>query len=961
MNRFKFYYYLTILIVIAVTAALAFLVVYPTWMFYWKASSPVNLEAAGGASNSQSLGWMVRSLKTRQVAASADTPGVMLFMDKASFTEENLQKIDGDILIFERLYSQLSESPYDLLRLAYLTGIDYSGFTGATYEDLANRANIPQKLIELYETSSGRPWNFFGEGIIIANDSTAVVLRRGIEYNGGVRFTAGELRIGYQGIFEITASDPAQAAQFSLDLRPAGAEIFASLGLPDTFPALRQVNRNLYQAYYFAGDFSNFAVDVPAGHALLPGIMRHKLLYTKFTNEEVFWRWYYPAMEEIFATAGARVKSGRALVDPQVPPKAAVFSISGQDILISDGQSTREFFIKGVNLGPALPGRYFTEPADDLETYLEWFRLMAGLNINTVRVYTLLPPSFYQALYEFNQGRPAPIYLLQEIWPEEYPADANFLNAEYNRAYRQEIDYVVHAVHGSIQIPPRDFRAYGLYTYDVSPYLIGYLVGRELEPDEVLATDELNQGYEFEGEYLYSLPEASPTEAWLAASCDYTLALEDSAYQNRPLAAIVSWPTLDPLEHNSEWNKDGDKSRQYNDKAVVDINHIAARTERGVGFFGAYHIYPNYPDFMNNDVAYEAYSDDQGRFQYGGYLQAFIEQHMKYPAVVAEYGISTSAATAHYNPDGYHHGGLDETQQANGIMRMTDAILREGYSGAVIFEWMDEWVKKTWTTEFYMIPYERHVFWHNVLDPEQNYGLLAFEPAPADMRQVYRQVGQGQPIQEISAGQNSQYIEIQINGSADFDPTQPFEIAISTYAEEGERAPVWEYLLKLDSQAQLLVNPGYNWLEGRYAAMESDFEAFEELIQLTNSSNLTREGVFTPEKKQNLSLLAAGPFDNNQGQVEYAAHSLRVRLAYGLLGISDPSSAAVLYDEKEFIPTAADQISTRQSGEVVLRVIQPGQPEIEASLPLQTWESPTYTPRLKDSFKLLADYFGRME
>ena len=50
----------------------------------------------------------------------------------------------------------------------------------------------------------------------------------------------------------------------------------------------------------------------------------------------------------------------------------------------------------------------------------------------------------------------------------------------------------------------------------------------------------------------------------------------------------------------------------------------------------------------------------------------------------------------------------------------------------IIFEWMDEWAKKTWTTEPYMIPYDRHILWHNTIDPEQNYGILALESAEAN-------------------------------------------------------------------------------------------------------------------------------------------------------------------------------------------------------------------------------------
>ncbi len=428
------------------------------------------------------------------------------------------------------------------------------------------------------------------------------------------------------------------------------------------------------------------------------------------------------------------------------------------------------------------------------------------------------------------------------------------------------------------------------------------------------------------------------------------------------MIAIVSWPTLDPLSHNSEWNEEGDKSKQANDKAVVDINHIGIREENIAGFFGAYHIYPNYPDFMNNDIAYSKYSDNQGIFRYGGYLREFMNQHTRYPAVVAEYGISTSLVTAHFNPDGYDHGGLDEIQQGDGIVRMTEAIVREGYSGAIIFEWMDEWVKKTWTTEYYMIPYDRHVLWHNVLDPEQNYGLLAYAAVESDLHEVYPEPGEHaktQEIQTISVGQNVEYLEIMISGSAEFDPHKPISIALSTYADDAEVEPTWEYLLQLGNKNELLVNPEYNWLKGKYASAPIDFSEYEPMIQITNKSNLTKEGVASPEKTINLSELKTGSSENNRNQVIYETHAIRIKLPYGLLGISDPSSRMVLYDEKEFFPTAIDQIGTRQTDKITIRIIRDNKKDIVANIMLAAWEVPMYTERLKDGFDLLASYFAK--
>ncbi|MGM0652901.1 MAG: hypothetical protein ACQES4_09025, partial [Bacillota bacterium] len=140
---------------------------------------------------------------------------------------------------------------------------------------------------------------------------------------------------------------------------------------------------------------------------------------------------------------------------------------------------------------------------------------------------------------------------------------------------------------------------------------------------------------------------------------------------------------------------------------------------------------------MNNEPAFAEYEDEEGVFRYKGYLNQFMKIHPPYPALVAEFGISTSLNTSHLSPDGLHHGGLDETDQGEMTVRMMRSIADEGYAGGVIFEWTDEWAKKTWNTEPFMVPWERQVLWKNAMCPEQNYGLVAVEPAVRSEEQLY--------------------------------------------------------------------------------------------------------------------------------------------------------------------------------------------------------------------------------
>jgi hypothetical protein len=90
---------------------------------------------------------------------------------------------------------------------------------------------------------------------------------------------------------------------------------------------------------------------------------------------------------------------------------------SGRYFEVYDGGGWNKFVVRGVDVGIALPGKWFSEfPADD-KLYRSWFEEIAGLNANTIRVYTLLDPVFYRTLYDFNKSSNNKLMLLQEIWP----------------------------------------------------------------------------------------------------------------------------------------------------------------------------------------------------------------------------------------------------------------------------------------------------------------------------------------------------------------------------------------------------------------------------------------------------------------------------------------------------------------------------------------------------------------
>ncbi|MDT3359410.1 MAG: hypothetical protein LIR47_08685 [Spirochaetota bacterium] len=880
---------------------------------------------------------------------------------------------------------------YIQAQLYEVLGTRWTGWTGMYVNNLSKTGETPPWILDIY----GENWDYSGSGVLLYNtDDEVVVLREGIELGPGrmtFSFTEkGTAVLGLSGsieyrlLFDITEplGGTEELATYSLDVSEKGKQLLERFGLPSSFPAIQLKQTANHRSYYLGGNWAYSKRSLKLFR--LKGLA--SLLQATATGERTFyWKYYMPMLASIFEEAQER----NAQVLPPLQREVATIKSSrmisrtnGRQLELFSKGSWKPYFVYGINLGIAMPGRWFTEFPQDKSLYYHWLEQMGELGVNTVRIYTLLDPQFYQAFSLYNRIHPdRPIYLLQEVWPEEEPPGHDYLEPAYQKAFEEEIINVVDAIHGKARIPERRGRAYGVYDTDVSSYVLGYLVGRELEPHEVEQTDINHSGYRFIGRYIRATEQATPTESWLAQSCDYLLSYEQQAYGWQHPVSIVNWPTLDYLTHESERNEDGEKIREYNDRTTVNINHLVVGELNHVGLFGSYHIYPNYPDFMNNEPAFNAYEDEQGRFRYGGYLQAFMEGHTNYPAVVAEFGIATGMGNAHSSPDGYHHGGLTEEQQAQGIIRMFEAMKDQGYSGGIIFEWMDEWAKKTWTTEPYMVPYDRQILWHNAIDPEQNYGILAYE-AVKPMRSGAAAVGDGLVRQmEVRADASFLHVDISLARPIDLGAEQLL-IGIDTlYRDRGElkHAPLldhlapsgMEYVVVLDSFAgsRLLALKEANYTTYHFST-SADLRTdglFEPMSKLINKERKLLDGTVIQPKYEDASLLRYGSLEGNTNHWNMEGTELSVRIPWTRINVSDVSSARVLDDERTYYSDPLrDQLATTATEGLVLSVVVADSikqtvldaPEA-ATLVLPGWNQPVYQQRMKASYDLLKAYFAK--
>ena len=702
--------------------------------------------------------------------------------------------------------------------------------------------------------------------------------------------------------------------------------------------------------------------------------------------------------------------------------KLSWFARAGVDYLEvrrGDGQ-WRPLFVKGVNIGPALPGKFPSEAPEDVETWTQWLGWIADLGANAVRVYTLLPPAFYRALADHNRSHPeSHLWLLQGVWAD-LPPDDDFDQGDYLAAFHAAIARAIDAVHGDLVLAPRRGTSRGVYDTDVSQHTLAWIVGREWEPFAVVAYEEANPGScDHAGRYV-TVTGGRAMECWIGRSLEFTAEYEARRYgQARPLS-FANWPTLDPLTHPTEATRAEEDAWRLrlegipvperlapawdDDAATVDATRMAGSPGFEPGVFASYHIYPNYPYFINLEPAYGKVRDRDGVNRYAAYLRALKAYHGHQPVLVAEYGMSTSRGVAHLQPEGLHHGGHHEPEAMREYARLLRTIYDEAMAGGVAFEFIDEWFKSTWPTSPFEVPEEQRPFWFNAESPEQAYGLFAVRPvAPVRLDGDDRDWSGIQPLATGSPGATGWlrlravratydagwlYLLLETGGHGRIDWSRvAYSIGLDTYdADRGERslpAPAacgtstgveFAVSLRGPAKSELLVTPPY---EPRHPAesgivgmMESPLTAtgrWQIPSLLTNRERYTRDGSRIADERVYPGKLHFGSLD--PGSREFATNAdvavgpdrgvLELRLPWGLLNFADPSTASVLHSPRSgaaFESTRTDGIriyicaADPLSG-AIESTLAPGG---EAFLRLPGWTEPAYVVEPKQGLGQLA-------
>lgn len=689
-------------------------------------------------------------------------------------------------------------------------------------------------------------------------------------------------------------------------------------------------------------------------------------MYRTLANDKNYGSSAKIALDEIFGTAGESESGGELAQTPRPATLQVRYRAADQAMWKGSGNNWQKQYITGINLGPGSPGHYPAAPPDDGPTYDQWIADAAKANANVLRVYTLLPPSFYRA-YKRYIAKGGNLSLYQQIWVGD-PPERDLYDSKFVEDTKTEIRYVVDSLHGRGVIPPKHARGSGMFTADISDHVGAILFGRELEPSVVVQTNLLNAGKTgFSGKYI-SVNNANATEVWFAEMLEYLVSYETDTYNWQHPVALVNWVPLDPLYHPTEATtyeemqfraKRGERlakptgPQDDNDAVSIDEAKFHPTQALQAGYFASYHVYPYYPDFLLTDPKYLQARDAQGPNSVIGYLRD-LRAHIPHPLLITEYGIPNSIGISHFHPQGFHHGGHNEVEQAQILTRLAKSVHDTGCAGGVVFSLVDEWYKHNWATIDFEAPLDRAAYWLNELDPEKRYGLIGFHPSkwelfngndaawekepvlykdPADKKETDPALH----IQEIQASSDEAYLYLRLkvdcldcvgksrgDGKLHFNKAS-YAIALNTLPGHAgvEQLPVGgkvlpsgaNFLVVLDSEksGRLLVSQNYYPYQvfGRdnsgetemgyrrnYLAKIEKTGSFIEMVTETNRRHYGRDGTVYQPQRYSRSPLRFGASDSTAPNYDslsewYAdpkTSTITLRLAWGKLLITDPSS-----------------------------------------------------------------------
>ncbi len=607
-------------------------------------------------------------------------------------------------------------------------------------------------------------------------------------------------------------------------------------------------------------------------------------------------------------------------------------------------------FLPGVNLGDTTPGHAPGGRSISAAQYRAWFAAMSWLGIRVVRIYSIHPPAFYQQLAGHNQDSPdRPLYLMQGVGlpDESYIPKGDLFDPAVTSAFQKELADAARATAGRLS------RTGSEWDTDVTPWLAGWLIGAELDPQAAAGTDRRNPGAKaVGGRYFRSTGNARPTERWLAARMNELAGHLAGLGVSQPIA-FVNWPTTDPLRHPAE-------PLRQEDLYQLDANHVLPTADWPAGTFAGYHAYPFYPDFLRHEPALVNSGDP-----YAAYLGALRRHHETMPTLVTEFGVPSSIGSAHNGALGRNQGGHSEQEAMRIDADLLRTIADQDLGGGFLFAWTDEWYRYSWNTIGHLDGTRlRH--WHDALTNEQHFGVLAMDATGHSAAEQYLlDADEAWPARRATARTDEAYLhlELELAGSPPGSLLIGFDVLPgltgTPMAGSGDRRPDAVFALNLvghTGQAYLRneLDPLslYTGVPATARApAPTGWKPYE--LLLSRPLKIPSTGAELPVELQNAGLLRHGvPAGDSRALWHSDGDRLTVRVPWAMLGFADPSTHRVAVPRKSGGRTT---LTTEVAPGVQVSVTASGTNQALGQVTWENWNRPGYAERLKTGAEQIRD------
>lgn len=402
-----------------------------------------------------------------------------------------------------------------------------------------------------------------------------------------------------------------------------------------------------------------------------------------------------------------------------------------QSLYVKENNSYKKIVIRGVNIGASIPGKYVTDYSIPYDRYLSWFKKIADMGANTVRVETIYNDDFYNALYDYNKKNSKKLYLIQGISLDTYTLNSHYNG--YDRQFYNELikqaENAVDVVHGRKKLTMSKYGK-GNYKKDISDYVLGYVVGNQWVADTIIYTNnKMSTKKGYTGKYIKTTKEVTPYETMLAKVMDQMINYEVLKYHKQRTISFINTPETDPVTPIPKIEEDETIDEEvlypttlkyYYSKLVnLDISHLENQ-KNYQGLFASYNVSSYYPDYLNYEK--KEYEDT-----YQAYLEKLTTHH-KMPVVITEFAYSTSRGVSSNVDDKYGNlGGMTEEEQGESLVKAYQAIINAKSAGGIISTWQDEWDKRSWNT-IEKVDIRKSIYWSDVQTSNQGLGILTFDP-----------------------------------------------------------------------------------------------------------------------------------------------------------------------------------------------------------------------------------------